>query len=70
MECKIHQRDEQQYVLKCSGTVDGGPAVSARLTLEQFNLSDHNPEMAETDRRMVELSRDHFDSLWLPVSQD
>ncbi|MBX3438978.1 MAG: beta-hydroxyacyl-ACP dehydratase [Planctomycetaceae bacterium] len=69
MECQIHKRDEQQYVLKCAGTVEGNPAVSARLTLEQFNLSDHNSEMAETDRRTVERLRDHFDSLWTPIVQ-
>ena len=68
MECKIHSRDEQQYVLKCSGTVDGESAVSARLTLEQFNLSDHNSEMAENDRRAVELMRERFDCIWPPVA--
>lgn len=69
IECKIHKRDEQQYVLKCAGTVDGEPAVSARLTLEQFNLSDHQLEMANTDRRIVEQLRDHFDSIWTPITQ-
>jgi 3-hydroxyacyl-[acyl-carrier-protein] dehydratase len=69
MECRVHNRDEREYVLKCSGTVEGGPAVSARLTLEQFNLSDHNPEMADVDRRLVELMRVHFDFLWPRVSQ-
>ncbi|MGE0376733.1 MAG: 3-hydroxyacyl-ACP dehydratase FabZ family protein [Planctomycetaceae bacterium] len=69
MECQVHKRDEHQYVLKCSGSVDGGPVVSARLTLEQFNLSDHNPDLAETDRRAVERIRDHFDTIWLPLVQ-
>ena len=67
MQCKIHSRDEQQYVLKCTGSVDGGSAVSARLTLEQLNLSDHNPEMADTDRRAVERLRDQLSLLWNPV---
>ena len=68
MDCTVQSRDDQQYVLKCTGTVDGGPAVSARLTLEQFNLSDHNPEMAETDRRAVEVMRERFDCIWPPVA--
>lgn len=69
MECQIQKREPHLYVLKCSGMVDGGPAVSARLTLEQFNLSDHNPDLAETDRRAVERARDHFDSIWVPAAQ-
>lgn len=69
MECRIHKRDEREYVLKCSGTVDGGQAVTGRLTLEQFNLSDHNAEMAETDRNCVELHRNQFDLIWTPAAQ-
>ena len=70
MECRVHHRAEREYVLKCTGTVDGGPAVSARLTLEQFNLADHNPEMADVDRRLVEAQRVHFDTLWPRVARE
>jgi len=69
MECRIHKRDDREYVLKCSGTVDDTPTVSARLVLEQFNLSDHNPEMAKTDRQSVELLRTQFDAIWTPLTQ-
>ncbi len=69
MACTIHKRDDREYVLKCTGTVDGAQVVTGKLTLEQFNLSDHNAQMAATDRNAVELLRRQFDSIWTPVAQ-
>ena len=62
----VHERGENQWVLKGSGTVDGASAVSARLTLEQFNLGDRNAAMAESDRLRINGLRDLFRQLWTP----
>ncbi|MBI1345185.1 beta-hydroxyacyl-ACP dehydratase [bacterium] len=45
------------------GTVDGESAVSARLTLEAFNLADKNPELAASD----ELRRQHARELFQQI---
>jgi len=66
LECTVHKRDERTYTFKGSGTVDSGSAVSARITLEQFNLADHNPELAGSDERRIRKLREDFESLWQP----
>src|SRR5262245_30346977 len=40
----IQEQGEREAVLKGSGTVDGSSAVSARLTLERFNLSERGEQ--------------------------
>lgn len=62
----VHKRADSEYVLKAGGTVEGASAVSARLVLEQFNLSDSNPEMAEADRHQIRKMRELFDQIWTP----
>ncbi len=62
----FHKRGDDQCVLKGSGTVDGLSAVSARLTLQQFNLCDNNAELAESDRLRIERLREHFAQIWSP----
>jgi len=62
----IHERDREQVVLKGKGTVDGVSAVSARLTLEQFNLSDTRAELAESDRLRIQAMRELFAQIWSP----
>jgi 3-hydroxyacyl-[acyl-carrier-protein] dehydratase len=49
---------------KGSGKVDGEPAVSARLTLERFNLTDRNRELASCDETQIRWARDLFGQLW------
>lgn len=65
--CSVHKRQEQEYVLKAAGTVDGASTVSARLTLEQFNLVDREAGLAGTDARLIEASRAQFAQLWAPA---
>lgn len=62
----VHEWGETACVFKASGTVDGQSAVSARITVEQFNLSDRNPAMADNDRRRIEGLRTVFARLWTP----
>jgi 3-hydroxyacyl-[acyl-carrier-protein] dehydratase len=49
-----------------SGTVNGDSAVSAKLTLEAFNLSDRNPQLAESDALRRQHYRDLWPQIWTP----
>ena len=60
----FQKRGEEQCVLKGSGTVDGASAVNARLTLEQFNLGDRNPELTDSDRFRIQKMRELFANIW------
>lgn len=62
----VHERGEREWVLKANGTVDGTSAVNARLTLEQFNLADTNPQMAESDANRIAAMRELFAMIWKP----
>ena len=66
----VQKRGENEWVLKGSGTVDGRSAVNARLTLEQFNLSDTNPELAESDQLRTEKMRELFAQVWSPNASE
>ena len=63
----VHKWQESECVFKGQGTVDGASAVSARLTLERFNLSDRNQDMAASDARAISSMRDLFDQIWSPT---
>lgn len=67
VECSVHKRAERTYTFKGSGTVDGTSAVSAKLTLEQFNLADNNPELRGSDERRISKLRTLFDALYHPI---
>ncbi|MEX0703309.1 MAG: 3-hydroxyacyl-ACP dehydratase FabZ family protein [Planctomycetales bacterium] len=62
----VHQRGESEWVLKAAGNVAGRSTVSARLTLQQFNLADRNPALAATDRSLTAKMREMFAQLWKP----
>jgi 3-hydroxyacyl-[acyl-carrier-protein] dehydratase len=49
-----------------TGTVNGDSAVSAKLTLEAFNLSDKNPSLADSDELRRQTYRDLFSQIWTP----
>ena len=46
-----------------SGTVNGNSAVSAKLTLETFNLSERNPSLADSDALRIQSYRDIFQQI-------
>lgn len=54
----------RECVLKASGSVEGTSTVNARLTLEQFNLSETQPDLAESDRQRTQELRETFAQLW------
>ena len=49
-----------------TGTVNGDSAVSAKLTLEAFNLSDRNSSMTDSDTLRRQTYRDLFLQIWTP----
>jgi 3-hydroxyacyl-[acyl-carrier-protein] dehydratase len=53
-----------ECTFKGNGTVDGATAVSARLTLERFNLVDRNPALAAADAEQIRAARELFAQLW------
>ena len=66
IECELHKKDGNLYTFKASGTVDGASAVSSRLTLEQFNLSERNPTLQKSDDDRIAKLRELFGVLWQP----
>ena len=60
----VQKRDVNEWVLKASGSVEGTSTVSARLTLEQFNLADRNPALVESDRRRSDEMRRVFQQIF------
>jgi 3-hydroxyacyl-[acyl-carrier-protein] dehydratase len=68
VECNVHKRDERTYTFKASGTVDGASTISARITLEQFNLAERNPGLRPSDERRVQKLRELYAALWRPAA--
>ncbi|MEQ9068499.1 MAG: beta-hydroxyacyl-ACP dehydratase, partial [Gimesia chilikensis] len=55
--------------LKASSEVEGEAAVSGRIVLEQFNLADKNPSMADKDADRIKDLKTQFAQLWNPAKQ-
>lgn len=67
VECKVHKKSDTEYTFKAFGLLNGtDSAVSARVTLEQFNLADHNPDMAASDERRRKYFREQWSTIWVP----
>ena len=64
IECEITKHEGNLYMLKGIGTVDGTSAVSAKLTLEQFNLAERNPDLKKSDDLRIQKLRELFACLW------
>lgn len=64
--CELQETAGRECTLKGAGTVDGKPCVSAKLTLERFNLAERNPELAASDQFRVRKARELFADLWKP----
>ena len=50
---------------KAAGSVNGNPALAARIELAYFNLADKQPELAGLDSRMIE----HNKARWSVLQQ-
>ncbi len=68
----VHKRSESEYVFKAEGVPSlgenkSGPvpsAVSARITLEQLNLADQNPDMAKADQTQIASYQNLWPQIW------
>ena len=65
----VHKTEDREWTFKARGTVDDTSAVSARITLGQFNLSDQDPSLADADQRTIDHMRNLFGQLWRPDAQ-
>lgn len=63
---KTHKWGDEECTFKCEGTVDGGSAVSARITLQQLNLKEQNESLAKTDEELIAKMRELYGQLWQP----
>ena len=66
----VHKWEGSECVLKGAGTADGESVVSARLTLEQFNLAERDPKLAESDRLRIKKMRELFSQIWSPPADE
>ncbi|MCH9655540.1 MAG: beta-hydroxyacyl-ACP dehydratase [Planctomycetes bacterium] len=65
----VHKWEENLCTLKVTSEVEGETAVSGRIVLEQFNLRDKNPSMAENDAERIKDLQTQFKQLWKPSQQ-
>jgi len=63
VHCELIKRDGPISKLKAEGQVDGRVAVSGRLVLESFNLSEREPDYPHTDAYLRRKMREHFATL-------
>ena len=63
----VVKKSDTEYTFKAAGKIDGeGSAVSARVTLEQFNMSDRNAELEASDERRRVHFRREWSTVWTP----
>jgi 3-hydroxyacyl-[acyl-carrier-protein] dehydratase len=63
---EIISQTETETKVKAQGTVDGRMAVSGRLVLERYNLTDREPLGATTDESILQEMRDLLTVLYQP----
>ena len=66
VQLTLKKREGQVWDFLGSGTIDGESAVSARISLEAFNLADRNPDLQSSDDLRRSTSRDIFRQIWTP----
>lgn len=66
---EIQKWDGPLCIIQGNGSVNGGTAVSAKLTLERFNLADQNPELASADEFETRKMKELFSLLWTVKQQ-
>ena len=73
MTSTVQKRSEREYLFKAEGIPhfqnggSAGPsAVSARITIEQRNLAEENPELAKADERQIAEYRNLWPQVWTP----
>jgi 3-hydroxyacyl-[acyl-carrier-protein] dehydratase len=66
MVAELKKRSDQTATFDVQGTVDDALAVSAKLTLEHYNLADRRPTMAQTDVEVKARLREQLAVRWKP----
>lgn len=66
LTAEIQSTKGNQCTLQGSGTVNGDPVVSAKLTLEKFNLREKKADLAAADEYEIRKLRELFHQLWSP----
>ncbi len=64
VHAKLQKQDESTTTLKVQGTVNDEMHVSARLTLERYNLADSKPDEADLDRYSIAEMKKLFERLY------
>jgi 3-hydroxyacyl-[acyl-carrier-protein] dehydratase len=64
VSAEILKQDDQSTTLKAAGTVGGQTAVSARLILERYNLTDRDPSQEWADNYARRKLREIFKNLY------
>lgn len=64
LQVEILKWDGNLCTIQGTGTVNGGSAVSAKLTLERFNLVDRHPDLATSDEYEIRKLKELFKLLW------
>jgi 3-hydroxyacyl-[acyl-carrier-protein] dehydratase len=60
----VKKHDGRWWDLQGAGTIDGESAVSARLTLEAFNLAERNADLASSDELRRQSAREILSQIW------
>lgn len=60
---EVLKQDGNVFTIKAQGTVDGSPAVSARLILERGHIVDRRPERTNDDPYTRQKMKDFFDEI-------
>ncbi|MFO0916710.1 MAG: 3-hydroxyacyl-ACP dehydratase FabZ family protein [Planctomycetaceae bacterium] len=64
LQMTVRKIEGAAWQFQGSGTVDGNSAVSARLTLEGFNLAERNPGLQESDEMRRRTYRELLPQVW------
>ena len=59
----LRSTDAATAEFMAAGTVGGQSAVSARILLSKQNLADHNPHLAENDKRLTASMKELFEQI-------
>lgn len=68
VKVEIQKWDGALCTLQGVGSVNGGTAVNAKLTLERFNLADQHAELSRSDEYETRKMKELFAQLWTPKS--
>lgn len=60
----VHKWEDNECTFKATGSVDGKGSVNARLTLEQFNVTDGKNNFYVSDEYRIDEMKKMFDQIW------